>query len=227
MARLVGGRSNIPLSSAFFCIKYPINRHLQPTTHPFLKIRASIHQHSSALSADSPMASASPLTVCRLVDTVYTATKFKKGAWVACSLRVTNTAIERLDKTLNVAWRLRFTDMRSPAVVLLDNEPAPRNGTAFKLCGSGDRGQRAFAVAQRDGLVRLMVNVAQQSLGLTLHVQVRACGRWQCVCCGYTPPSFVSVRQAAQLLVRLAHSGMPLSAPRTRFFRPGCTHNGI
>lgn len=124
--------------------------------------------------------------MCRLVDTVYTATKFKKGAWVPCSLRITNTAIERLDKMLNVAWRLRFTDMRSPAVVLLDDEPAPRTGTAFKLCGAGNRGQRSFSVTQRDGLVRLMVNVAQQSLGLTVNVQVRASRSVRCACVGRT-----------------------------------------
>ena len=35
--------------------------------------------------------------VCRLTDTCYTAQKLKKGQWVSCTLRVTNTAIERLD----------------------------------------------------------------------------------------------------------------------------------
>ena len=51
---------------------------------------------------------------CRLVDECFAAFKLKKGKWVPCTLRVTNTAVERLDNMLTVLWRARFVDMKSP-----------------------------------------------------------------------------------------------------------------
>ena len=52
---------------------------------------------------------------CSLTDTLYQASKFRKGVWVPCTLRVTSTALERLDPTTKeVAWRLRYVDLRSP-----------------------------------------------------------------------------------------------------------------
>lgn len=134
----------------------------------------------------------SPLHACRsLTDTSYPAFKFKKGRWLPCTLRVTNAAVERLDASNNVQWRLRFTDLRSPGIVTLDDEPPPRRGQALKLCGAGDRGQRVYALHERDGFVKLLVATAQQSLGLGLTVQVRIfCfiyAMWAVLRCASTP----------------------------------------
>jgi hypothetical protein len=54
------------------------------------------------------------ITVCRIVDECFAAFKLKKGKWVPCTLRITNTAVERLDNMLTVLWRARYIDMKSP-----------------------------------------------------------------------------------------------------------------
>lgn len=51
---------------------------------------------------------------CRIIDECFAAFKLKKGKWVPCTLRVTNTAVERLDNMLTVLWRARYVDMKSP-----------------------------------------------------------------------------------------------------------------
>lgn len=93
----------------------------------------------------------------------------KKGKWEDCTLRITNTAIERLDHTLTVQWRARFVDFRSPGVVHL--EDFVRTARAFKVCAAGDRGHRIYACADREKLAKVLTTTAAQCLGLGITVQ--------------------------------------------------------
>jgi hypothetical protein len=106
------------------------------------------------------------------VDTHYAAEKLKKGHWEPCTLRVTCTAIERLGSSGEVRWRLRYTSLRNPGLILLDDEPPPRSNTTFKICGAGARGHRIFSSPSRDGIVKLMVSTALQALNLGIVTQV-------------------------------------------------------
>ena len=52
---------------------------------------------------------------------------------------------------------------------MLDDEPPPRRGMALKVCGAGDRGQRMYAIQERDGLVRLLTGAAHIRAGAVHH----------------------------------------------------------
>lgn len=110
-----------------------------------------------------------PCFSCRLVAETFPAYKLRKGKWEDCTLRITNTAIERLDDTLTVRWRARFVDFRSPGVVLL--EDFVRSARAFKICAAGDRGHRIFACGDRERLAKVLSSTAAQCLGVTVTVQ--------------------------------------------------------
>lgn len=97
------------------------------------------------------------------------ASKLKKGAWYPCTLRVTMTALERLTPNGSVKWRIRFCDLRQPAIVLLD--PAPgQPGGAFRVCGAGDRCPRIYATGSASTLVDAMRSIGAESLGLDISV---------------------------------------------------------
>jgi hypothetical protein len=102
------------------------------------------------------------------VDECFAAFKLKKGKWVPCTLRVTNTAIERLDNMLSVLWRARYVDLKSPGIVLLDD--TVRGAKAFKVCATGDRGQRIFCASEREKLTRLVGATAATCLGLSVSI---------------------------------------------------------
>jgi hypothetical protein len=73
-----------------------------------------------------------------------------------------------------MSWRLR-TSRRHAAETVVRCQAHEQEAVlqVLKVCGAGDRGHRVYAAAERDGLVRLMVAAAQQSLGLSITVQTR------------------------------------------------------
>eukprot|EP00892_Ulva_mutabilis_P004250 jgi/Ulvmu1/2197/UM013_0043.1 len=108
-------------------------------------------------------------TQIQLIEETFPAYKLKKGKWVDCTLRITNTAIERLDHNLTVQWRARFAEFRSPGVLLL--EDFVRTARAFKICAAGDRGHRIYACADREKLAKILSTTAAQCLGVAITVQ--------------------------------------------------------
>ena len=101
----------------------------------------------------------------------YQAFKFRKGEWVPVALRVTTTALERLDPgTGTVKWRWPYAGAASPAARLLRSGDSPQNLPVFVILSKTARSPRVYAVRNRDNLLRAIQAVALGSLGVTLAI---------------------------------------------------------
>lgn len=101
----------------------------------------------------------------------YQAFKLLKGEWVPVALRVTTTALERLDPgTGTVKWRWGYATAASPAVRLLRSGDAPQGLPVFVVFSKTGRSPRVYAARNRDALLRAVQAVALGSLGVTLAI---------------------------------------------------------
>ncbi|KAK9822709.1 hypothetical protein WJX81_005943 [Elliptochloris bilobata] len=103
----------------------------------------------------------------------FAAYKLRKGRWVECRLRITAFAMERLDASGDVRWRLDVRQAASPAARLL--APAPGDpALAFALFGRVGRSPRVYASSERDSLLKALQAAALKRLGITLAVDTQA-----------------------------------------------------
>jgi DnaJ family protein C protein 13 len=108
----------------------------------------------------------------------FRAFKLRKGAWVPVILRVTPTAVERLDADgAAVRWRLPLRHAAAPFARALAPGDAPAGALPFALFGKAGRSPRVYACRERDALLRAAQTAALQKLGLTLAVDASGAGQ--------------------------------------------------
>lgn len=108
---------------------------------------------------------------------LFSAYKLRRGEWRAVQLRVTATAVERIDPASGtVKWRWRYSTAASPAARLLAPGDAPPGYAPFALFGKVGRSPRVYACRDADGLLRAVQTAALRKLGLELAVDVSGGG---------------------------------------------------
>jgi DnaJ homolog subfamily C member 13 len=119
--------------------------------------------------------------------------KLRKGEWIPIVLRITPTAVERLDRDSGVVkWRWVYAYAASPAVRLLSSScssssssssaaaasfsspsspsPPPAGTQQFALLSKTGRSPRVYATRDRNNLLRAMQAAALKKVGITLAV---------------------------------------------------------
>ncbi|KAK9807966.1 hypothetical protein WJX73_008492 [Symbiochloris irregularis] len=100
---------------------------------------------------------------------VYPAHKLRRGQWVPVQLRVSASAVDRLDASGQVRWRLEYRNMAKPAVRLLSSGQQDPPGV-FALLGKVGRGPRVYASRDREALLRALQTAAHKRLGISVAV---------------------------------------------------------
>ena len=106
-----------------------------------------------------------------LAETSFTFSAFKlrRGEWKSVILRVTATAVERLDPDSDaIVWRWRYISAASPAIRFLAQSSLSRDILAFAMVSKYGRSPRVYASKDRDSIVRSIQSAAYQSMGLAL-----------------------------------------------------------
>jgi DnaJ family protein C protein 13 len=110
--------------------------------------------------------------------------KLRKGEWIPIVLKITPTAVERVDKATGVVkWRWGYAHAASPAIRLLSSSSstllpsssqaaaAPPAGTQqFALLSKTGRSPRVYATRDRSTLLRAIQTAALNKVGVTLAV---------------------------------------------------------
>jgi DnaJ family protein C protein 13 len=100
----------------------------------------------------------------------FRAAKLRRGAWVACVLRVGPAGLERAPAPGAAAcWRLPWRAAAAPAARLLAPAPGDPPG-AFALFGREGRSPRVYAAAERDALLKAAQETALRCMGVQLAV---------------------------------------------------------
>ena len=101
----------------------------------------------------------------------YPGMKLKKGKWQKVYLRITATAVERMDPIKKaVSWRWRYISAASPAIRLLAGDDGSRGFQALAMISKFGRSPRVYALQECDSFIRNVQKIAQSSLGLELAV---------------------------------------------------------
>lgn len=114
--------------------------------------------------------------------------KLRKGEWIPIVLKITPTAVERVDPATGVVkWRWGYAHAASPAVRLLSSSssssssptlpsststfsPPPQGTQQFALLSKTGRSPRVYATRERTTLLRAMQTAALKKVGVTLAV---------------------------------------------------------
>ena len=102
----------------------------------------------------------------------YPAFKLRKGEWVPVILRVSPTALERINvETKAVKWRWGYAIAASPAIRLLaSGGDTPAGHLSFAVMGRTGRSPRVYAVRDREGLLRAVQTAALTKIGVSLAI---------------------------------------------------------
>jgi DnaJ family protein C protein 13 len=105
--------------------------------------------------------------------------KLRKGEWIPIVLKITPTAVERLDKDTGVVkWRWGYAHAASPAIRLLSSSysghaaasPSPAGTQQFALLSKTGRSPRVYATRDRSTVLCAMQTAALNKLGVTLAI---------------------------------------------------------
>lgn len=118
---------------------------------------------------------------------IFKAHKLKKGRWVPVTLRVTATAIERLDNSTTSTttnstgslpkWRVEYRQLSSPGARLLHpTSTTPVGELPFTFLSHAGRSPRIYSCKDRDGLLKAMQTAALKVPGISIALDTGTSG---------------------------------------------------